>query len=159
MVESEWNKDPEREELVLFIGYLSLKEKTWKRPNEQIRNQHFPSKVSRFEVNYYVFYWILLLSTSLSTFTLDLDFWSSESFCYKSPKVQTRNGVFYLPNQQEPFTEENLCVYTIWTISFKGWFIKWSDWWQVDLVVWEWPDRDGGKFQRRRNVWQMDLVI
>ena len=23
--------------------------------NEQIRNQHFPSKVSRFEVNYYVF--------------------------------------------------------------------------------------------------------
>jgi len=28
MVESEWNKDPEREELVLFIGYLSLKKKT-----------------------------------------------------------------------------------------------------------------------------------
>jgi len=28
MVESEWNKDPKREELVLFIGYLSLKEKT-----------------------------------------------------------------------------------------------------------------------------------
>jgi len=23
--------------------------------NEQIRNQHFPSKVSKFEVNYYVF--------------------------------------------------------------------------------------------------------
>jgi len=23
--------------------------------NEQIRNQHFPSKVSRFEVNYYIF--------------------------------------------------------------------------------------------------------
>jgi len=28
MVESEWNKNPYREELVLFIGYLSLKEKT-----------------------------------------------------------------------------------------------------------------------------------
>ena len=23
--------------------------------NEQIRNQHFPSKVSKFEVNYYIF--------------------------------------------------------------------------------------------------------
>jgi len=34
MVESEWNKDPYREELVLFIGYLSLKEKTRKRSNE-----------------------------------------------------------------------------------------------------------------------------
>jgi hypothetical protein len=34
MVESEWNKDPYRKELVLFIGYLSLKEKTRKRPNE-----------------------------------------------------------------------------------------------------------------------------
>jgi len=28
MVESEWNKDPYREEMVLFIGYISLKEKT-----------------------------------------------------------------------------------------------------------------------------------
>ena len=26
--------------------------------NEQIRNQHFPSKVSKFEVNYYIFDWI-----------------------------------------------------------------------------------------------------
>ena len=25
--------------------------------NEQIRNQHFPSKVSKFEVNYYIFDW------------------------------------------------------------------------------------------------------
>ena len=34
MVESEWNKDPYREELVLFI-YLSLKEKTRKRPKDR----------------------------------------------------------------------------------------------------------------------------
>jgi hypothetical protein len=34
MVESEWNKDPYRKELVLFISYLSLKEKTRKRPHE-----------------------------------------------------------------------------------------------------------------------------
>ena len=26
--------------------------------NEQIRNQHFPSKVSKFEVNYYIFDWV-----------------------------------------------------------------------------------------------------
>ena len=26
--------------------------------NEQVRNQHFPSKISKFEVNYYVFDWI-----------------------------------------------------------------------------------------------------
>ena len=25
--------------------------------NEQIRNQHFPSKISKFEVNYYIFDW------------------------------------------------------------------------------------------------------
>jgi len=30
MVESEWNKDPYRQELVQFISYLSLKEKTRK---------------------------------------------------------------------------------------------------------------------------------
>ena len=52
----------------------------------------------------------LLLSTSLSTFAADLDFWF-DSFCYKSPKVQIRSGVFYLPNQQTPVTAENLCVY------------------------------------------------
>ena len=26
--------------------------------NEQIRNQHFPTKISKFEVNYYIFDWI-----------------------------------------------------------------------------------------------------
>ena len=28
--------------------------------NEQIRSQYFPSKISKFEVNYYIFYWIRL---------------------------------------------------------------------------------------------------
>jgi antitoxin component YwqK of YwqJK toxin-antitoxin module len=53
---------------------------------------------------------LLLLSASVPTFASGLDF-LFESFCYKSPKVQNRNGVFYLPNQQEPVTAENLCVY------------------------------------------------
>jgi len=34
VVEAERNKDPYREEAVLFIGYLSLKEKIRKRSNE-----------------------------------------------------------------------------------------------------------------------------
>jgi len=34
MVESEWGKDPYREELVLFICYLGLKKKTRKRFKE-----------------------------------------------------------------------------------------------------------------------------
>ena len=82
----------------------------------------------------------LLLSTSLSTFALqgkrvDLNFWF-DSFCYKSPKVQTRNGVFYLPNQQEPFTGENLCVYTNGQYHSKGDLLnglgdgKWTWWYE-----------------------------
>jgi len=57
MVESEWNKDPYRKELVLFIGVISVLKRKHERDlmNEQIRNQHFPSKVSKFKVNYYIF--------------------------------------------------------------------------------------------------------
>jgi len=57
MVESEWNKDPYREELVLFIGVISVLKRKHERDlmNEQVRNQHFPSKVSKFEVSYYIF--------------------------------------------------------------------------------------------------------
>ena len=29
---------------------------------QQIRNQHFPTKISKFEVNYYIFDWILIVS-------------------------------------------------------------------------------------------------
>jgi hypothetical protein len=49
-----------------------------------------------------------------STFALaepDLDF-SADTFCEKSPKVQVRVGLFYLPNQAEPYSGENLCIYT-----------------------------------------------
>ena len=51
----EFHIDPYREEVVFFICYLSLKEKNERDLiNKQIRNQYFPSKVSKFEVNYYV---------------------------------------------------------------------------------------------------------
>ena len=40
----------------------------------------------------------------------ELDF-SSDTFCEESPKVITRDGLFYLPNQEEPYSGENICVY------------------------------------------------
>ena len=42
----------------------------------------------------------------------ELDF-SSTNFCDLSPKVQLRNHNFYLPNQDNPYSGENLCVYLI----------------------------------------------
>jgi antitoxin component YwqK of YwqJK toxin-antitoxin module len=43
-----------------------------------------------------------------------IDF-SSDTFCvyhtYTSPKIDVRDGLFYLLNQQEPYSGENICVY------------------------------------------------
>ena len=41
-----------------------------------------------------------------------LDF-SSDAFCEESPKVEVRDGLFYLLNQQEPYSGENICVYLL----------------------------------------------
>ena len=46
--------------------------------NEQIRNQNFPSKISKFEVNYYVFDWILVIWKKFWCLNL---FWFC---CYKN---------------------------------------------------------------------------
>ena len=94
---------------------------------------------------------LLLLSTSFSTFALELDFWSSESFCYESPNVQNRNGVLYLPNQQEPFTGENLCVFTNGQHHSKGNVInglgdgKWTWWYESGMNRQETIYKDGKK--------------
>ena len=57
---------------------------------------------------------LLLLFSILISFSsygeVELDF-SSDTFCDQSPKAQVRNGLFYLPNQQKPYSGENLCVY------------------------------------------------
>ena len=34
-----------------------------------------------------------------------------KTICYESNSVQERNGLWYLPNQQEPFTGDNLCEF------------------------------------------------
>ena len=59
---------------------------------------------------------LILLFSLLITSCIDnvdperLDF-SSDTFCEKSPKVEVRDGLFYLLNQQEPYSGENICVY------------------------------------------------
>ena len=57
---------------------------------------------------------LILLFSILISFNsygeVELDF-SLDTFCDQSPKAQVRNGLFYLPNQQKPYSGENLCVY------------------------------------------------
>ena len=59
---------------------------------------------------------LTLLLTLLMSFNSiakdELDF-SVDSFCDQSPKVQIRKGLFYLPNQDKPFTGNNLCIYSL----------------------------------------------
>ena len=57
----------------------------------------------------------LLLSFNSYGKEVELDF-SSDTFCDKSPKAQLREDdekgyLFYLPNQEKPYSGENLCVY------------------------------------------------
>jgi antitoxin component YwqK of YwqJK toxin-antitoxin module len=40
----------------------------------------------------------------------ELDF-SSDIFCDESPRAQLRNGLLYLPNTEEPYSGENICIY------------------------------------------------
>ena len=54
----------------------------------------------------------LLLSTSLSTFALDLDL-NFGSFCNQLKNTfQIRSGILYKPNKQKPFSGENICAYS-----------------------------------------------
>ncbi len=55
---------------------------------------------------------ILLFSIliSFNSYGVKLDF-SSNTFCDQSPKAQVRGNLFYLPNQQKPYSGENICVY------------------------------------------------
>jgi len=57
----------------------------------------------------------LILSFNSYGKEVELDF-SSDTFCDKSPKAQLREDdekgyLFYLPNQEKPYSGENLCVY------------------------------------------------
>jgi major membrane immunogen (membrane-anchored lipoprotein) len=56
-----------------------------------------------------------------------------ETIC-KETEGQMRNGLIYLPNQQEPFTGNNLCIYENGQIKVKGYYKdgypdgKWTAW-------------------------------
>ena len=52
----------------------------------------------------------LLISFNSYGEEVELDF-SSDTFCDESPKVQIRDGLFYLPNTENPYSGENICVY------------------------------------------------
>jgi len=79
---------------------------------------------------------ILLLSTSFSTFANDHLDSLVDGFCYKSPKIQVRNGLFFLPNQTLPYSGESLCVYSRNSqYHSQGEIIKgkpegWWTWWK-----------------------------
>ena len=62
---------------------------------------------------------LILLFSILISFNsygeAELDF-SSDTFCEESPKVQVRKNLFfqkrfYLPNQEKPYSGNNLCIY------------------------------------------------
>ena len=60
---------------------------------------------------------LLLLFSILISFNsysedVELDF-SSDTFCDQSPRIQVRDGLFYLPNTEKPYSGENLCVYLL----------------------------------------------
>ena len=54
----------------------------------------------------------LFLTTSFLTFAGDHLESLPNGFCYESPNVQVRNGLYFLPNQNLPFNGENVCVYS-----------------------------------------------
>jgi len=57
---------------------------------------------------------LVLLFSILISFNsygeVELDF-SLDTFCNESPKVQIRNNLYYLPNNEKPYSGENICVY------------------------------------------------
>ncbi len=77
---------------------------------------------------------ISFTSLSISANMDALDF-SQDTFCPESPKAQLRGGLFYLPNNTEPYSGEALCSYLInGQNSVKGKIKnglkvgKWSEW-------------------------------
>jgi antitoxin component YwqK of YwqJK toxin-antitoxin module len=59
---------------------------------------------------------LILLFSILVSFNsygeVELDF-SLDTFCDQSPKVEVREGLFYLPNAEKPYSGENICIYLI----------------------------------------------
>jgi len=96
---------------------------------------------------------ILLFSIliSFNSYSVKLDF-SSDTFCHKSPKAQLRNNLYYLPNQQKPYSGENLCIYlSNGQYYSQGEIINgkqegWWTWWKENGERWKKEEyKDGNK--------------
>jgi len=85
----------------------------------------------------------------------ELDF-SSDTFCNKSPNVQIRNNLYYLPNKEKPYSGENICVYSSNGQYFnRGNFKKglkvgiWTQWYANGQKTIEHNFKDGKKDGKR----------
>ena len=59
-----------------------------------------------------IFLLVFSLVLSFSSYgEIELDF-SSDTFCINSPKTQVRNKQYYLPNTVQPYSGENICIYS-----------------------------------------------
>ena len=98
---------------------------------------------------------LFTLLISLNSYGVpEFDF-SSDTFCVWSPKVQVRDGLFYLPNQQKPYSGENLCVYlSNGQYYSQGEIIKglrdgkWTEWHENGQKEWEENFKDGDLVKR-----------
>jgi antitoxin component YwqK of YwqJK toxin-antitoxin module len=101
----------------------------------------------------------ILLTSSVAVFAnFELDN-SSDLFCYDSQKVQINNGLFYLSDNQEPFTGENLCLFLSNGINHSNGFIfngqkvgKWT-WWYENGQIKQEGIFKAGKFNGKWTFW------
>ena len=81
-----------------------------------------------------------------------------KTVCVESSFVQERNGLFYLPNQQEPFTGDNLCEYFNTQYKSKGQIkqgkfdSKWTYWFENGQIKSEANYKDG-KLEGKQIEW------
>jgi uncharacterized protein YceK len=82
---------------------------------------------------------------------------SVEKTICSDKEFQTRNGLVYLPNQEEPFTGKNICKYENGQKSEEGNYLdgkrdgKWT-WWYENGQKWVEANYKDGKM-RRRTEW------
>ncbi len=105
---------------------------------------------------------LLLLFSLLISFNswgeVELDF-SSDNFCDQSPRIQVRDGLFYLPNTEKPYSGENICVYLSNGQYFSQGKIKkglrdgtWSFWYENGQKKAEGNYKDG-EFDGKATQW------
>ena len=86
-----------------------------------------------------------------------------ETIC-KETEGQERNGLVYLPNQEEPFTGKNLCKYENGQNKAEGNYKdgkeegKWTEWY-ANGQKWEESNYKDGKEEGKWTEWDYDGQI